>query len=93
MKTSLDISYYEMCNGPPSSMDSVTRWAARTAEPSTPAFSRYQYNIESLLRIRIRRIHMFLGLLDLDPLVRGTDPDPSIHQAKILRKPLIPTVL
>ncbi len=27
----------------------------------------------SVLRIRIR---MFLGLLDLDPVVRGTDPDP-----------------
>ncbi len=30
-----------------------------------------------MLRIRIRRIHKFLGLLDPDPdpLVRGTDPD------------------
>jgi hypothetical protein len=29
-----------------------------------------------VLKIRIRRIHMFLGLpdLDSDPLVRGTDP-------------------
>jgi hypothetical protein len=27
--------------------------------------------------IRIRRIHMFLGLQDLDPLVGGMDPDPS----------------
>jgi hypothetical protein len=24
------------------------------------------------------RIRMFLGLLDPDPLVRGTDPDPSL---------------
>ncbi len=34
----------------------------------------------SLVRIRICRIHMFLGLLDPDPdpLVRGTDPYPSI---------------
>jgi hypothetical protein len=33
---------------------------------------------------------MFLDLLDLDPdpLVRGADPD---HQAKIVRKTLIPT--
>ncbi len=32
------------------------------------------------IRIRIPRIRMFLDLLDpdLDPLVRGTDPDPSI---------------
>jgi hypothetical protein len=31
------------------------------------------------IRIRIRRIGMFLGLPDLDPdpLVRGTDPDPD----------------
>jgi hypothetical protein len=42
---------------------------------------------------------MLLGLLDPDPLVRGTypdpepDPDPSIYnQAKIVRKTLIPTV-
>ncbi len=28
----------------------------------------------------IRRVHMFLGILDPDPLVQGTDPapDPSI---------------
>jgi hypothetical protein len=31
-----------------------------------------------VLRIRICRIHMFLGLLDPDPLIRATDPDPSI---------------
>ncbi len=36
-----------------------------------------------LVWIRIRRIHMFLGLLDLtDPLVRGMDPDPSIIKQK-----------
>ncbi len=29
------------------------------------------------IRIRIHRIHMFLDLLDLDPLVRGMDPDPE----------------
>jgi hypothetical protein len=27
--------------------------------------------------VGIRRIRMFLGLLDPDPLVRGTDPDPA----------------
>jgi hypothetical protein len=45
-----------------------------------------------VLRIQI---HMFLGLTDPDPdlLVRDTDPDPSITQAKIVRKTLIPTVL
>jgi hypothetical protein len=32
-----------------------------------------------VLRIRIHRIHMFLGLLDPDPdqLIRGMDPDPD----------------
>ncbi len=25
----------------------------------------------------VLRIHMFLGLLDPDPLVRGMDPDPN----------------
>jgi hypothetical protein len=31
----------------------------------------------SVLGIRIRRIRMFLGLPDPDPLVRGADPDPD----------------
>ncbi len=31
----------------------------------------------SVLRIRIHRIHMFLGLPDPDPLARGMDPDPD----------------
>jgi hypothetical protein len=43
-----------------------------------------------MLRIRIRRVHMFVGLLDPDQLVRGTDPDPT-HPAKIVRKTFIPT--
>ncbi len=32
---------------------------------------------QPVLRIRIHRIHMFLGLQDPDPLVRGLDPDPD----------------
>ena len=46
----------------------------------------------SVLWIRIRG---FFGLLDPDPLVRGTDldPDPSIIKQKIVGKTLIPTVL
>jgi hypothetical protein len=27
---------------------------------------------------RIHRIHVFFGLLDPDPLVRGMDPDPAL---------------
>ncbi len=30
------------------------------------------------IQIRIQRIHLFLGLLDSDPLVRGMDPDPAL---------------
>ncbi len=29
------------------------------------------------IRIRIHRIHKFLGLLNPDPLIRGMDPDPD----------------
>jgi hypothetical protein len=50
----------------------------------------------SVLRIRIRRIHMFLGLLNPDLLVRDRYESGSgsfYHQAKIVRKTLIPTVL
>jgi hypothetical protein len=38
----------------------------------------------AVLRIRIHRIHMFLGLPDPDPvpLVRGMDPDPSTIKQK-----------
>jgi hypothetical protein len=35
-----------------------------------------------VLRIRLHRIHMFLGLLDPDPLVRGMATDPSITKQK-----------
>jgi hypothetical protein len=45
----------------------------------------------TVLRIRIRRIRMFLGLLnpDLGPLIRGMDPDPdpSIIKQKEYEEP------
>jgi hypothetical protein len=47
-----------------------------------------EYALLTVLRIRIRirihRIHMLLGLLDpdLDPLVRGMDPDPDPSNIK-----------
>ena len=37
---------------------------------------------QAVLRIRMHRIHMFLGLQDPDPLVRGMDSDPSIIMQK-----------
>jgi KRAB domain-containing zinc finger protein len=45
--------------------------------------SLYSKSYKAVLRIRIR-IHMFLGLPDPDPLVRGMDPDldPSIIMQK-----------
>ncbi len=47
----------------------------------------------TMLRIRIRRIHTFLGLPDPDPLERGTDGSGYFyHKAKIVRKTLIPTL-
>jgi hypothetical protein len=50
-----------------------------------------------MFRIQIHRIHMFLGLPDPDPdpLFRGMDAGfgSFYHQAKIVRKSLIPTVL
>jgi len=50
--------------------------------------------IPAVLLIWIRiGIHMFLGLPDPDPLVRGTDSDQETfyRKAKIVRKFLIPT--
>jgi hypothetical protein len=38
---------------------------------------------EAVLRIRI---HVFLGLLDPDPLVRGMDPDPGLDPSIIKQK-------
>jgi hypothetical protein len=50
-----------------------------------------------VLRIRIREIHMFLGLPvpdpHPDPLVRDIGSGSFYRQAKIVRKTLIPTVL
>jgi hypothetical protein len=37
-------------------------------------------------RLRIHRIHMFLGLQDPDPLVRGMDPDPAPDPSIIMQK-------
>ncbi len=37
-------------------------------------------------QVRIHRIHMFLGLLDPDPLVRGIDPDPAPDPSTIKQK-------
>ncbi len=56
--------------------------------------NKFKVLILTVFRIRIHRIHMFLGLPDPDPLVRGMDPatDPD-HHAKIVRKTLIPPIL
>jgi hypothetical protein len=43
--------------------------------------SNFEEEEKPVLQIRIR-IHMFLGILDPDPLVRGMDPDPSIIKQK-----------
>ncbi len=41
---------------------------------ANPAYKRC---LKAVLRISIHRIHVFLGLPDPDPLVRGMDPDPD----------------
>jgi hypothetical protein len=38
------------------------------------------------IRIRIHRFHVFLGLMDPDPLVRGMDPDPDLDPSIIKYK-------
>jgi hypothetical protein len=56
--------------------------------------------ITSVFRIRIHRIHVFFGLPDPDPLVRGMDPDPDpaldpdpfIIMQKLIRKTFNPTI-
>ncbi len=47
-------------------------------------------SLYSVCRIRINK---FLGIPDPDPLVRESESGSSHHQAKIVRKPLISTVL
>jgi hypothetical protein len=42
-----------------------------------PTFEKLRFRSVFRIRIRIHRIHMFLGILDPDPLVRGMDPDPD----------------
>jgi hypothetical protein len=63
-------------------LDTELSFLARAWDPL--AFIRQVLILESVLRIRIHRIHMFLGLPDPDPLVRGMDPhpDPSIIMQK-----------
>ncbi len=47
-----------------------------------PSFESVLWQAVLRIRIRIRilihRIHVFLGLPDPDPLVRGMDPDPAL---------------
>jgi hypothetical protein len=70
--------------------------AAAMKHAATPEFKAYQATsyicifLQSVLRIRIRRIHIFLGLPDPDPLVRcGSGPGSFYHQGKIARKTLM----
>jgi hypothetical protein len=51
---------------------------------SLPAAVNQVRSCQAVLRIRIRRIRMFMTLLDPDPdpLVRGMDPDPSVIKQK-----------
>jgi hypothetical protein len=42
--------------------------------------------VEGIICIAVLRIRMFLGLLDPEPLVRGTDPDPDPDPSIIKQK-------
>ena len=69
---------------------------AQTAVGEEGRYELSRLLLPPVLRIRIRRIRMFLGLLDPDPshmflglldpdpdpLVRGMDPDPSVIKQK-----------
>ncbi len=60
---------------------SVNQNLATRVRKNSVGESQNMFVLAPVLRIRIR---MFLGLLDPDPLVRGTDPDsdPSIIKQK-----------
>ena len=47
----------------------------RSPRPITGRLTTFSPQFRPVLRIRIRWIHMFLGLPD--PLVKGMDPDPA----------------
>ena len=55
----------------------VSLFAVGAAAPATIKRTEYISSYRAVLGIRIR---MFLGLPDLDPIVKGTDPapDPSL---------------
>jgi hypothetical protein len=53
-------------------------WATKAGEMAGTEKKR------AVVRIRIHRIHIFLGLLDSDPLARGMDPDPALDRIRIL---------
>jgi hypothetical protein len=60
-------------------MDDNTRVADTNSERirTVPSCWMRIHVFKSVLRIRIHRIHIFLGFPDTDPLVRGMDPDPD----------------
>ncbi len=64
-------------------------WSSGSTGTPGPTTAVHTTGKRLLFRIRI---HMFLGLLDPDPLGNGMDSDPA-PALKIVRKTLIPTVL
>ncbi len=57
----------------------------RARAAKTHQYSRIYYTVLRI-QIRIHRIHMFLGLPDPDPLVRGMDPNPDPDPSIIMQK-------
>ena len=55
-------------------------------DPSIFIIELHDANKKPVLRIRIHRIHMFLGLLDPNPSVRGMNPDPDPDPSITMQK-------
>jgi hypothetical protein len=62
----------------------LDRGAAAHGEGAARSPPLHPTHHQAVFRIRIHRIHMFLGLPDPDPFVRGMDldPDPSVIMQK-----------
>ncbi len=56
----------------------ITHKYSETEEWAACLLQQIKKSLSTNVADRIRRIHMFLGLPDPDPLVRDTDPTPDL---------------
>jgi hypothetical protein len=77
------ITYFVLCESKVGPEDGMMTKGLDKKTNKTLSFRRVEEkprgseNLRPVFRSRIHRIHMFLGLPDPDPLVRGMDPDPD----------------